>query len=95
MAGGARSLTDAARRYADAGELRLAGHLAELAVQAAPQDTAPHAVRAEINQARAEAESSLMARGIFSWAAAESRRLSGGDGPAQGPAAGLLGTGNQ
>lgn len=95
LAGGARSLTDAARRYADAGELRLAGHLAELAVQAAPQDTAPHAVRAEINQARAEAESSLMARGIFSWAAAESRRLSGGDGPAQGPAAGLLGTGNQ
>lgn len=94
LAGGARSLTEAARRWADAGELRLAGHLAELAVQAAPEDAALHTVRAEVNEARAAAEDSLMARGIFSWAAAESRRLAGGDADAvDGPAAGLLGAG--
>ncbi|MGC0314236.1 alkyl sulfatase dimerization domain-containing protein [Kitasatospora acidiphila] len=94
LAGGAVALTDAARRYAEAGELRLAGHLAELAVQAAPDDAALHAVRAEVNQARAEAETSLMARGIFTWTAAESRERSGGAGLADGPAAGLLGTGH-
>jgi alkyl sulfatase BDS1-like metallo-beta-lactamase superfamily hydrolase len=93
LAGGPAALADAARRYADAGQLRLAGHLAELAVQAAPGDAALHAARAEVNEARAEAEESLMARGIFTWAAGESRRASGGDGPAAGPAARLLSTG--
>ncbi|MFF7241804.1 alkyl sulfatase dimerization domain-containing protein [Streptomyces collinus] len=74
LAGGAAALADAARRYADADEPRIAGHLAEFAVQAAPDDAALHAVRAEINQARAESESSLMARSVFAWAAAESRQ---------------------
>lgn len=73
LAGGAAALADAARRHADADELRIAGHLAEFAVQAAPDDAALHAVRAEINQARAEFESSLMARSLFAWAATESR----------------------
>ncbi|MER6472869.1 alkyl sulfatase dimerization domain-containing protein [Streptomyces collinus] len=73
LAGGAAALAEAARRHADADELRIAGHLAELAVQAAPDDAALHAVRAEINQQRAEFESSLMARSIFAWAATESR----------------------
>jgi alkyl sulfatase BDS1-like metallo-beta-lactamase superfamily hydrolase len=76
LAGGPGALADAARRYADAGDLRLAGHLAEFAVQAAPADTAVQAVRAEVNEARAEAEVSLMAKGIFAWAASESRGLS-------------------
>ncbi|MGW3175804.1 alkyl sulfatase dimerization domain-containing protein [Streptomyces sp. NPDC001153] len=73
LAGGAAVLSDAARRYADAGELRIAGHLAEFAVQAAPDDATAHAARADVNQARAESEASLMAQGIFTWAAAESR----------------------
>ncbi|MGW1171878.1 alkyl sulfatase dimerization domain-containing protein [Streptomyces sp. NPDC002550] len=73
LAGGAAVLSDAARRYADAGELRIAGHLAEFAVQAAPDDATVHAARADVNQARAESEASLMAQGIFTWAAAESR----------------------
>ncbi|MET8584245.1 alkyl sulfatase dimerization domain-containing protein [Streptomyces collinus] len=73
LAGGAAALADAARRHADADELRIAGHLAEFAVQAAPDDAALHAVRAEINQARAESEPSLMARSLFAWAATESR----------------------
>ncbi|MFE8946138.1 alkyl sulfatase dimerization domain-containing protein [Streptomyces sp. NPDC007856] len=78
LAGGAHALSDAARRHADAGELRVAGHLAEFAVQAAPDDATVHAARADINEARAEAESSLMAQGIFTWAAAESRQRCGG-----------------
>lgn len=93
LAGGAAALADAARRAADAGELRVAGHLAEFAVQAAPDDDAMHVARAEVNDARAAAEDSLMARGIFTWAAAESRRHTGGTGPVAGPAARLLGAG--
>ncbi|MFE8950401.1 alkyl sulfatase dimerization domain-containing protein [Streptomyces sp. NPDC007856] len=78
LAGGAHALSDAARRYADAGELRIAGHLAEFAVQAAPDDVRVHAALADVNQARTESESSLMAQGIFTWAAAESRERCGG-----------------
>ena len=58
-------------------ELRLAGHLAELAALAAPDDVEVQEVRATVFERRKESESSLMARGIFGWAASESRsRLS-------------------
>ena len=90
LAGDPAALADAARRYADAGDLRLAGHLAEFAAQAAPDDDAVHTARAEVNQARAQAEESLMARGIFTWSAAESRRRTGGPGTVAGAAARLL-----
>ena len=90
LAGGPGRLAEAARRYADGGELRLAGHLAELAVQAAPDDAALHAVRAEVNAVRAEAEGSLMAKGIFTWSAAQSRERAGGPGQTPGPAAQLI-----
>lgn len=59
-----------------AGGLRLAGDLAELAALAAPDDAAVHQVRAEGNEARAAAEPSLMAQGVFRWAARESRCVS-------------------
>ncbi|WP_063759090.1 alkyl sulfatase dimerization domain-containing protein [Streptomyces globisporus] len=95
LTGGPAVLWDAARRYADAGELRLAGHLAELAVQAAPDDPAAHAARAEVNEARAAAEASLMARGIFTWAAAESRQLVGDPRPMAAPAARLVSLGSE
>jgi alkyl sulfatase BDS1-like metallo-beta-lactamase superfamily hydrolase len=90
LAGGSTALADVARRYADAGELRLAAHFAELAVQADDSDTTAHAARAEVFDARAKAEESLMARGIFTWAAAESRKVTEGTGPEAGPAARLL-----
>jgi alkyl sulfatase BDS1-like metallo-beta-lactamase superfamily hydrolase len=90
LAGGSTALADVARRYADAGELRLAAHFAELAVQADDSDTTAHAARAEVFGARAQAEESLMARGIFTWAAAESRKVTDGTGPKAGPAARLL-----
>ena len=90
LAGGSTALADVARRYADAGELRLAAHFAELAVQADDSDTTAHAARAEVFDARAKAEESLMARGIFTWAAAESRKVTEGTATQAGPAARLL-----
>ncbi len=52
--------------------MRLAGHLAELAWLAAPDDPGIQRVRRTVFTVRAEAASSTMARGVFSWAARES-----------------------
>jgi alkyl sulfatase BDS1-like metallo-beta-lactamase superfamily hydrolase len=73
LAGGAGRLADRAAALAAAGDLRLAGHLAELAVQAAPADAGVHRVRAEVFARRAGEELSTMSKGVFSWAAAESQ----------------------
>jgi len=77
LAGGATTLATRAEELAAAGDddsLRIAGHLAELAALAAPDDAGVHAARAAVFSARAAAEASVMARGIFAWAASESRR---------------------
>ncbi|MFV2090454.1 MAG: MBL fold metallo-hydrolase, partial [Pseudomonadales bacterium] len=50
----------------------VAGGVAELAVQAQPENKALHAIRVEIYQHRRGLESSLMAKGIFGSAANES-----------------------
>jgi len=76
LAGGASKLAERARELAAAGDMRLAGHLAELAAQAAPADKGVHAVRAEVFGARAREEASTMSKGIFSWAEHESREAS-------------------
>jgi len=52
--------------------LRLAGHLVEHAWLADPADPALQAARQRIFAARAARSTSTMARGVFSWAAAES-----------------------
>ncbi len=75
LAGGASRLAERARELAAAGDLRLAGHLAELAAQAAPDDKGVHAVRAHVFGARAKEEPSTMSKGIFSWAEHESREM--------------------
>jgi len=72
LAGGAARLAERARALAAGGDLRLAGHLAELAAQAAPGDKGVHAARAEVFGARAKEEASTMSQGIFSWAEHES-----------------------
>ncbi len=72
LAGGAARLAERARELAAAGDLRLAGHLAELAAQAAPDNKGVHAARAEVFGARANEEASTMSKGIFSWAEHES-----------------------
>jgi alkyl sulfatase BDS1-like metallo-beta-lactamase superfamily hydrolase len=74
LAGGASRLAERAREVAAAGDLRLAGHLAELAAQAAPDDKGVHAARAEVFGARAREEASTMSKGIYSWAEHESRQ---------------------
>ena len=75
LSGGASRLADRALALLEAGDLRLAGHLAELASQAAPHDCAIHRVRAAVFAARAEHEASTMAKGVFSWAARESESV--------------------
>ena len=67
LAGGAERLAERARELADEGSLRLAGHLAELALKADPE--AAREAAAHVNQLRAEEATSTMARGIFRWAA--------------------------
>jgi alkyl sulfatase BDS1-like metallo-beta-lactamase superfamily hydrolase len=76
LAGGPAMLAARAKELADAGDddsLRMASQLAELAAQAAPDDPGVHAIRAEVYERRAEVERSTMSKGIFGWAARESR----------------------
>ena len=77
LAGGAARLADRAHELAmssnEPGALRLAGHLAELAAQAAPDDAGVQRVRAEVFGRRAAEELSTMSKGVFSWAADESQ----------------------
>jgi hypothetical protein len=68
LAGGASRLADRAMQLLDT-DLRLAGHLAEMASQAAPEDPAIAEVRRKVFATRAAAESSTMAKGVFGWAA--------------------------
>jgi alkyl sulfatase BDS1-like metallo-beta-lactamase superfamily hydrolase len=54
--------------------LRLAGHLAESAWLATPQDRAVQEARQRVFSARAGRATSTMARGVFNWAAGDSVR---------------------
>jgi alkyl sulfatase BDS1-like metallo-beta-lactamase superfamily hydrolase len=75
LAGGPAQLAARARELAAAGDLRLAGHLAEWAALAAPDDDDVQRARAEVNETRAAAATSTMARGVFTAAAVESRAV--------------------
>ncbi|MFF2509142.1 alkyl sulfatase dimerization domain-containing protein [Streptomyces sp. NPDC058067] len=77
-AGGAEALALRASELLAAGELRLASHLAETAALAAPADPTVARVRADVFARRAHEETSLMARGVFDWAAAESAAVAAG-----------------
>jgi len=73
LAGGADRLAERALALVAEGNLRLAGHLADYAAYAAPDDEAVHRARAEVYEARVAAEPSLMAKGVFGAAARDSR----------------------
>lgn len=73
LAGGVGALVARAVACTGAGDHRMACHLAELAVQAAPDDRAAHEARVEAYRARRGTETSLMAKGIFGWASGESK----------------------
>jgi alkyl sulfatase BDS1-like metallo-beta-lactamase superfamily hydrolase len=77
LAGGAEVLIDRAVSAAEAADFRLACHLADLAGWAAPADPAIHRRRAEIYDARARTEPSLMSQGIFRAAARDSAAVAG------------------
>jgi alkyl sulfatase BDS1-like metallo-beta-lactamase superfamily hydrolase len=71
LSGGAMKLAERALALADE-DIRVACHLAELAVLAEPDNKRAHALRAEVFQKRRDKETSLMAKGIFGHAANES-----------------------
>src|SRR5256885_728808 len=71
-AGGPARPAAGARELAAAGELRLAGHVAEWAAAAAPDDADAQRARAEVFEARVAAEASTMSKGVFGAAARES-----------------------
>ncbi len=81
IAGGVDVLTVRAQEVADAGDLRLACQLVELAAQADPDSVEVHGARAAIYQARRNADQSLMSKGIFAAAANESKTIAGQDPP--------------
>jgi alkyl sulfatase BDS1-like metallo-beta-lactamase superfamily hydrolase len=72
LAGGANVLADRAEALAAEGDLRLACHLAEMAVQAEPDNKRAHEIRARVYATRRDAEASYMASGIYRSAAMES-----------------------
>ena len=74
LAGGAERLAARALELAAAGDLRLAGHLSELAVQAAPTSGEAQAAHAAVYAQRAEVEASTMSTGVFRWTASEAAR---------------------
>ncbi|GII55192.1 MBL fold metallo-hydrolase [Planotetraspora thailandica] len=73
MAAGAASVAGRAVAAAAEGDLRLACQLVELAAQADPDDHKVHEIRARVYALRVQQETGALARGIFAWAAAESR----------------------
>lgn len=80
LAGGAGVLAERAEALSDAGEHRLAGHLAEYAALAAADDPGVQRVRAAVFGARERSERSLMAQGVFRWARLESERAADEEG---------------
>jgi alkyl sulfatase BDS1-like metallo-beta-lactamase superfamily hydrolase len=75
LAGSPAALASRALEVAAAGDLRLAGHLADWAGLAAPDDPDVHQTRAEIYERRVADATSTMAKGVFGWAARDSRAV--------------------
>jgi alkyl sulfatase BDS1-like metallo-beta-lactamase superfamily hydrolase len=76
LAGGAEKLARRAQQLAAEGDLRLACHLIEIAVRGEPRPGI-YAIRAQIYQQRRDAETSLMAKGIYGAAVGESLAAAG------------------
>lgn len=81
LAGGAQRLADRALELLDQGQHRLAGQLAEFAALSAPDAPRVHEIRARVFGDLEKEATSLMARGIYGWAAAESEAKANGSDP--------------
>jgi glyoxylase-like metal-dependent hydrolase (beta-lactamase superfamily II) len=73
LAGGAAVLVERAQAIAETGDLRLACHLADYALEAAPGDSYVNGIVDRIYEQRAASETSLMAIDLFRSAAAYAR----------------------
>ncbi|MBP2702853.1 MBL fold metallo-hydrolase [Microbispora sp. RL4-1S] len=73
LSAGAASLAGRAVTVAGDGDLRLACQLAELAAQAEPDNHKVHEIRALVYAMRVQEEPGAIAKGVYAWAAAESR----------------------
>jgi glyoxylase-like metal-dependent hydrolase (beta-lactamase superfamily II) len=73
LAGGATKLLERAAALAASGDLRLACHLADYALEATPDDPAVRSAVAALYERRAAGETSLMATNLFRSAAAYAR----------------------
>jgi alkyl sulfatase BDS1-like metallo-beta-lactamase superfamily hydrolase len=73
LAGGVEKVLEKARSSADIASWRVATELVEIAYRAAPNDVAVREARATIYEARAEQETSLMAKAIYAAAARQCR----------------------
>ena len=73
LCGGADVLSRRAQELARSGEMRLAGHLADLALECSPQNAEVADAVAAIYETRADAEPGLMAENLFRSAAAYAR----------------------
>jgi alkyl sulfatase BDS1-like metallo-beta-lactamase superfamily hydrolase len=70
LGGGAERLAARAKELAGSGDLRLACHLADLALEAEPQNATVRSAVASVYEQRAEQETSLMAINLYNSAAA-------------------------
>ena len=78
-AGGARHLAERAEQCCADGVFDVACELAEFAWRAEPEDEKTRSIRAAVYRARAKAETSLMAKGIYNAAARECEPAPSGD----------------
>ncbi|HTO06580.1 MAG TPA: alkyl sulfatase dimerization domain-containing protein [Myxococcota bacterium] len=74
LAGGVGGLLARASASLAAGDLRMASHWVDWAVEAEPESREAHALRSDVYARRVEAESSTMSKGIFRAAANESAK---------------------
>ncbi len=81
LAGGVEILIERAQSLSEAGDDRMACQLIEFAAAAEPESHAVHSARSAIYTARRATESSLMSKGIFRSAAAESDIVVTGEAP--------------
>jgi len=73
LVGSPHVFAERAKQLSNEGEHRLACHLIELAVDAAPEDKALHEDRVAIYKLRQKSELSLMSKGIYRYAAFQSK----------------------
>jgi alkyl sulfatase BDS1-like metallo-beta-lactamase superfamily hydrolase len=78
LAGGVPALVDRARALLQKGDLRLACHVIEWALAAAPKDRNVHELRSEIYGRRADQETATMTIGVFRAAERESKAITEG-----------------